>query len=252
MTTKLEYTQLIERYLDGEMTIEERIWFEQELKVDEQLALEFRLEIQIHEALSQEDIIDFLGKLQKASSQIKGERKPHVVPLYRRTARVAAIITLLISLSGILYLTLPRDYSSEKLFEHYYSYQRNEGVTRSGNTNLVEAVLRFQSGDFNGAVSMFDVILTEDSSNIAVQFYNGIAHIELQNYDEAIASFEYIIGHNQNLYVDHAEWYLGLCYLRMNEEEKAVAQFQSIAENNGNYHAGEAMDLLKKLKVSEL
>jgi tetratricopeptide (TPR) repeat protein len=118
-----------------------------------------------------------------------------------------------------------------------------------GDQNIVEAVLKFQQKDFKMASVLFKNILDKDNSNIAVWFYYGISNIETQNYENSIKAFNTIIGQNDNLYIEHAEWYLGLCYLKNNQKDKAIDQFAVVASNSENFHQKEAKDILEKLQL---
>jgi tetratricopeptide (TPR) repeat protein len=161
-------------------------------------------------------------------------------------AAAAAIAVLMIA-GGALLLTQQRSYTAEKLFSMYYDTDRTIELTRSGNANIVEAILKFQQKDFQGASLLFAEILDKDSSNIAVWFYNGISYIETNRIDDAVKAFRYIIDDKNNLYVEHAEWYLGLCYLKNEQIDYAVEQFRKIAADQKNYHNKEANKLLEKL-----
>ena len=118
-----------------------------------------------------------------------------------------------------------------------------------GDQNIVEAVIKFQQKDFRTASVLFKSILNKDESNIAVWFYYGISNIETQNYENSIKAFNTIIGQNDNLYIEHAEWYLGLCYLKNNQKDKAIDQFAVVASNPENFHQKEAKDILEKLQL---
>jgi hypothetical protein len=57
-----------------------------------------------------------------------------------------------------------------------------------------------------------------------------------------------VVEHQDNLYVEKAEWYLGLCYLALNENERARRKFAVLASGNSD-KADEAKKLLRKIKV---
>jgi tetratricopeptide (TPR) repeat protein len=129
----------------------------------------------------------------------------------------------------------------------YYDSENTIELTRSGNSNIVEAVLKFQQRDFQGASLLFAEILDKDSSNMAVWFYNGISYIETDRIEDATTAFKYIINDKKNLYFEHAEWYLGLCYLKDAQIDFAVDQFRKIAVDQDNFHKEEAEKILAKL-----
>jgi TolA-binding protein len=79
------------------------------------------------------------------------------------------------------------------------------------------------------------------------KLYTGISYYELQRYEEANDNFNKVIEHNDNMYVEPAEWYLGLCFLAMEDNERARRQFARIASSN-HEKAEEAEKLLRKIR----
>lgn len=78
-------------------------------------------------------------------------------------------------------------------------------------------------------------------------FMHGMANMEVKNYPVASGSFSRVIEHNDNLYLEDAEWYLGLCYMMTGNLEKALSQFGSIAASESRYKR-QAARLSRKLK----
>lgn len=249
MTRKLKYSQLIERFLAGEMKEDELRWFSNELKSNAELSIELKLDNDLDKILLDEDVVEFRRKLLSIFNENKQLNTPGIVRLQPRKwqlAAAAAIAVLMIT-GGALLFTQQRSYTPEKLFSMYYDSDRSIELTRSGNANIVEAVLKFQQKDFQGASLQFAEILDRDSSNMAVWFYNGISYIETDRIDDAIKAFSYIVDDRNNLYVEHAEWYLGLCYLKNEQIDSAVNEFRNIAVDQNNYHKKEAAKILENL-----
>ena len=53
--------------------------------------------------------------------------------------------------------------------------------------------------------------------------------------------------HQQNLYIERAEWFAGLCYLVLNENDNAVELFKKISLSNSSYK-DKAHELLKDVQ----
>ncbi|NTW26126.1 MAG: hypothetical protein HGA37_15615 [Lentimicrobium sp.] len=250
MTRKLKYSRLIERFIAGEMNEDELRWFGKELQTNAELSGELKLDKDLDNILLDEDVVEFRRKLISVFNESKQrEAATKIVRMQPRRwqlAAAAAIAVLMIA-GGALLLTQQRSYTAEKLFSMYYDTDRTIELTRSGNANIVEAILKFQQKDFQGASLLFAEILDKDSSNIAVWFYNGISYIETNRIDDAVKAFRYIVEDKNNLYVEHAEWYLGLCYLKNEQIDFAVEQFRKIADDQKNYHNKEANKILEKL-----
>jgi len=249
MTLDLKHSVSIEQFLANEMSASERLAFERELAINPDLAEELKLAMSIDSALGREDIIDLRQKL---ISVISANRHEHAeVPVVRMHARkwwyAAASLLLLCAVAATLYLQAPRNISNDTLFTEFYTSENIVDQTR-GDQNLVEAVLKFQQKDFATASLLFRQIIDKDASNIAVKFYYGICNIETHDYQKAINVFDEIIEHNDNLYIEHAEWFRGLCYLKSNQKDKALDQFLAVASNPDNYHNKEARTILDKMQ----
>lgn len=250
MIKSLKYSEIIDRYQSREMTADEEKRFNSDLLTNKALAKEFRLEQELDVILRQEKIIDFRKKLLNSYHLGQSKKKASIiVPLAgRKWYMAAASVAFLMLMGGILLFTMPRNYSNDDLFNKYYSTENVLDVARSGDANIVEAVIKFQEKDYKSATQLFSVILQSETDNTAARFYNGIACIETEQFDKAIKSFQQIIADNNSFYIEHAEWYLGLCYLKNNETGKAIAQFQKIAGESRNYHKAKAQQLLVKLQ----
>jgi len=250
MTNNFKHSASIEQYLANEMAPAERAAFTNELRLNQELSQELKLAQSIDSAIYNDDIIDLRRKLIAAINtdrDLKAE-----VPVVRMNNRkwwyAAASLLALCAVTATLYLQTNRNISSDSLFTQYYNSENIVDLTR-GDENIVEAVIKFQQKDYNTASELFNRILRKDNSNIAVWFYYGIANIETMNYENSIKAFNTIIKHNDNLYIEHAEWYLGLCYLKSNQKDKAIDQFVVVASNPDNYHWQEAKNILDKLQL---
>ncbi len=250
MTNNFKHSASIEQYLANEMAPAERAAFTNELRLNQELSQELKLAQSIDSAIYNDDIIDLRRKLIAAINTDRDFKAE--VPVVRMNNRkwwyAAASLLALCAVTATLYLQTNRNISSDSLFTQYYNSENIVDLTR-GDENIVEAVIKFQQKDYNTASELFNRILRKDNSNIAVWFYYGIANIETMNYENSIKAFNTIIKHNDNLYIEHAEWYLGLCYLKSNQKDKAIDQFVVVASNPDNYHWQEAKNILDKLQL---
>jgi tetratricopeptide (TPR) repeat protein len=241
----------IDMYLSNEMTEDEKLNFELELKLNAQLNKEFNLSMDIDQMIAEdEDVLEFRKQLsdihERKSSAIK--HKLTISAFNRRTYYAAASIAMLIMITGMLYLIVPKDYSNERLFSMYYNSEKVLNVSRSADNQLFDALLKYQQKEFAEASRLFEAILRDDENNIVIRFYSGIAYIETQNHQDAIAAFKKILEGEDNLYTEHASWFLGLTYLRVNETEKAVEVLQNIVNSPDNYYNSQAKELFLKLE----
>lgn len=240
------YTQeLIEKYLEGRLTPKERKKFDRLYNDDMEFRKEVDFEEYVAKALEDEDVMHFRQKID--DTMRKRKRQQYVGWLNKTTMKYAAIFVVVLALGLGMVEIFEKEYSNSDLFGKYYSSEQ-VNISRSSNTNIVEAVRYYQSGQYNDAIDQFQNLLAKDASNIAVRFYLGVSYVETNNYNKAIESFRYIISDQDNLYIEHAEWYLGLCYLKNEEMDKAINQFTIIAQSDDNYYSQKAQDLLSKIE----
>jgi len=249
MKRNFKHSSSIERYLSDDMTYAEKKTFEKEIVVNPELAAEYKLTLSVEDAIRQDDILDFRKKLLMARKEALQKKTPvPVVRIHRYKAwYIAASVLLLLSAGGFWYLSDSDPSSADKLFRKYYSAQSMIDVTRSGDANMVEAIIRYQEKDYSGAAVLFSQILRNDPENHAGWFYYGISCIETSQFMEAEDAFMIIINQDQNLYVEHAHWYLALAYLKSNQMEKARLKLEYIAADPENFHRRDAQHLLNKL-----
>jgi len=90
----------------------------------------------------------------------------------------------------------------------------------------------FEQKNYDKALNAFKL----DTDNVVVKLYSGFSYMELQQYDQAINEFEDIIDHNDNLFIDQAEWNLGLCYIITNNTDQAIEILTKITNSNTIYN----------------
>lgn len=249
---KAKYTEWIDNYLEGDLDTAERLSFEAELQVNSQLAMELRLENDLQDILRDEDILDFKSKCINAQQEVNLQHlgRARIIHIARKYWYAAASAIIILLVAGGMLLLKPGSYTNERLFKMYYK-SSEVSVSRSGNVNMVEALISFSKKDYASADMLFEKILAAEPANYAVMYYSGITNIELKNYDDAIRKFVGVIDDGQNLYVENAQWYLGLAYLIDGQKSKALDQFGIIAAKSDHYYNSQAISILEKLNKNE-
>jgi tetratricopeptide (TPR) repeat protein len=246
--TKVKYTEWIEQYMQGELDHESSMGFENELKINSQLATELRLEKDLDRALTDTEMLDFMAICQESQEEVKliHSRGARVVQMVRKYWYAAASVVLIALVAGGIFLAQPGSYSNEKLFKMYYRSGAID-MKRSANANMVEALMAYSQKDFVAAARAFEQVLTSDPANIPVKYYCGISNIETGNYNRAIILFKEIIQQNDNSYIEYSQWNLGLTYLANDRHADAIEQFKSIASNKDHSCYEQATSILKKM-----
>jgi tetratricopeptide (TPR) repeat protein len=251
MKNELDYSFYIERYLDGEMSEDEKFWFTRELKGDPSLKKELELRTKLNDAVRETDVIDFRKQLQDVfeTSHVETWSRGHAFHLSRRIA-VGLSAVVIVVLGGLLILRPDRHMENRELYEAYFK-PAEPGLTYRSEENAADIELRnamrfYENGQYEQALRGFENVLRSDSTRIGLNLYSGISQMETERYSDANTSFRKILDNNYILYLEQAEWYLAFCYLMTNDRKKAEEQFGLIADRKGFYQH-QARKILKRI-----
>jgi len=250
--SRAKHTEWIDAYIEDELDSAGRAEFEQALKSNRELALEYRMEEDINKILSDEDLLDFRSKCIQAQNEQKmaTRKRTRVIQFTRKYWYAAASVLVVGFIAGAILLLHPGEYSGEKLFKMYYKSGETIGISRTGSVSVAEALLSFGQKDFQKSNELFDQILQNEPRNFAVMYYSGISSIELKDYQKAARMFEDILQDNDNLYTEFAEWYLGLSYLALEDTDQAASILESIAGSTDHMYSKDASSILDKMENS--
>jgi tetratricopeptide (TPR) repeat protein len=113
---------------------------------------------------------------------------------------------------------------------------------------MSKAQEHFLKGEFEAAIDRFDEVLELNSNKMEADFYMGVSYMEIEQHQEASESFTRVIVHDDNLYIQKAEWFLAGCLLAMDETDHARRKLASIASSSSHYYKDDAAKILKRMK----
>lgn len=241
----------LERYLNKEMSEAERVWFEKELEGNHTLQQELRLRRATNDILARSDEMTLRMKLAGIEQEFHHNR--HKVPAYRKPLRYVAVAVIAIMIVGGIYLP-NRTLSHDTLFDRYYylpptaeqSASRSLGASLS-NESFMMAINSYNRGDYQNAIDYFLAYTEENEGSPGITMMLGNSFMEISEYDKAGDSYESVIHHDNNLYIEDANWMLGLCYLKTGELALARMKMISIAESKSRYRK-DAAAILRRLR----
>jgi tetratricopeptide (TPR) repeat protein len=241
----------LERYLNEEMSEAERIWFEKELEGNDSLQQELRLRRATNDILARSDEMTLRMKLAGIEQEFHHDRRK--VPAYRKSLRYIAVAVIAIMVAGGIYLP-NRTLSHDTLFERYYylpptaeqSVSRSLGASSSDH-HFMMAINSYNSEDYQSAIDYFLTYTEENESSPGITMMLGNSFMEISEYGKAGDSYERVIDHDNNLYIEDANWMLGLCYLKTGEVALARMKMTAIAESHSRYRK-DAAAILRRLR----
>lgn len=242
---------LISKYLEGELDPLTTARFEEDLKNDPVLQSELELYMEVDEALGDTDTLNLRSQLLEIHEEMisKPEKVVAGRPV-RQLIRFSAAAAILILIGFGSFNLIRYGIGDHRLLSKFYSPYEITMFTRSGNTNINlmmhDALMLYENKEYKEAVKLFEQVLDKDPTQMATRLYSGISFFEIKEYQNASNSFNKIIAHKDNLYVEQAEWYLGFCLIMRDEKEKAIRQFEKIVKENG-FYSERAKQILKRL-----
>jgi tetratricopeptide (TPR) repeat protein len=239
----------IEDWLGGRADRADREWLAGEMKKDPELAREVNLRRKTDEIIADMQVMELRNKL-----SVIGRKKRAAIPvrgIMIKSARYAAAVAIMAVISTALYMELRPDPSPDQLYASNYERYVSPGAVRSAssaeNELMENAIASYSAKEYEKAITYLEQIINSDRNDMESVFMHGMANMEVKNYPVASGSFTRVIEHNDNLYLEDAEWYLGLCYMMTGNSEKALSQFTSIASSESRY-SRKAARLSRKLK----
>ena len=247
----------IEKFIDSELVGKDLATFEDEFYNNKDLKSDVKLHKEVDKAIGERDIIDLRDHLEEINKNAHTSEGKSIIMLRPNLSStlmkrsLAASILILIGLTAMLRLS-PVD--SEKLYNKYYETYPSYGISRTAtsemNQDLKQGLILFGDKNYADALEVFKSIIEDDTENSVARFYAGQSYQNLDKNISAIKEYKTVVDHNENLFVEQAEWYMSLCFIIEGDKQLASAQLNSIVANNG-YYKKDAKALLRKLKYIE-
>ena len=247
----------IEQYIDNEMQNVKLSVFEEEFFKNADLRSDVRLHRDVEVAIGEREIMDLRAQLKEVrkNSQINEGRSIISLNIGSKSGVIslaaAASVLLLVGLSTIKFSPVNND----RLYDQYFEIYPTVGISRSADTEIMDnsfkqGLVLFNQEKYEEALNVFQHLIKEGKENPVLHFYAGESYQNLQDYTQAITEYKSVIKHNENLFIEQAEWYIGLCYLKKGDISLAANQFNKIVADDG-YYKQDAKALLRRLKYAE-
>jgi len=231
------------RYLEGELTPEERAGFEAALQSDPALVAELaecrELMETLRQRLPQDDTKAALRRSMQELNRVHFKRGAKLVSFKRYYTGVAAVAAIII-LAVVLW---PRgDY-----MDRWGATQMLSSSERGDNTDtlLQQASVYFNNKQFDKALPLLEKAVAVDSSNTMALFYRGVTKLHTHAIDAGRRDLERVYG-SESVFRYEAAFYVAISYAQ--EKNTAVAKewLQKIPE--GTAVSEKAGELRKKME----
>jgi hypothetical protein len=211
------------RYLDDELTGEEKLQLEKDLDSNPQLK-EQLLQLQLAvEAVKQAGNVQKIKSIHREMMQEMSASNvaAPVRKMVRSKLAIAASIILVALAIGTWWWLQP---SASGLYQQaFVDYQVS--TTRTANANESEIRKNYASGDYNAVIKADRSSLSSEDSLLV-----GISHLKMEQIPSAI-SWNSAVAHSASKFRQDAEFYLALCYLKIKQYDSTLVIVQSIRNN---------------------
>jgi tetratricopeptide (TPR) repeat protein len=227
----------IERWLDGDLSAEEKAAFEARMESDP----EFRQAVALRQDMA--SVVD--GQLKREAFQAQLESvgsKYFDTPSPRRPYAWIILLLAVVTALVLWWSGLFSPQSPQNLFQEYHQPPPIAWVSQGTQETLrSQAQTAFNQGDYSLALSHIDRLLTQNPTNPEYQWYRGICLLETGDLESALAIFSALAEGNTLLRPD-AQWYLALTYLKMEHLEQCQEVLQEIPEESSYFEKARALN----------
>ncbi|MCD4744671.1 MAG: hypothetical protein K8R58_00050 [Bacteroidales bacterium] len=246
-----DHIKLLTGHFEGTLTPEQEKHIADMLIKDKSFRKNYLLFQKIAYTIQHKDELEFSINVNKIHNKYfkNLKRKNKIKTTLKSPYGIAAMLILCLAVPLIMWLTLAGKPNNLALYNDYFTHEEMIFITRSADNeyNLVrKASLEFNQGDYMESIKTLNIILESLSNIYCVNYYKGVALMELDSILPAKATLQKVTK-VRNLFSEQAEWYLALCFLKENNIREVKKLLEKIIAKD-SYYASNAQKLLKELK----
>jgi len=248
MLLKDDDRKLIQDYLDGSLSKEDKQLFD--LKIKEK---NFSEAVMFYKAV--------VGGIEEFHrEEFKNELKQHLVKTNPKTKKnrslreywpLAAAVVIIIAV-GFLYMLLHTETSvTEKIFLSYYKPFPIEVSTRGKPvTHEFTGFEKYNSHDYKEAAVLFEELISRNDSTVnrpLLYLLLGNSYLNTGDIAKAMASFDVVTKSDDVIMAQHGKWYYALALIKTNRSKEALDVLNQIATTTSIY-SKPAKEIINKLQ----
>lgn len=229
---------LIDAYLRGNLTSEDKLLLEQKLK-EKDFKQKYNEATLLLEVLKEEDAKKLKSRMQSIEKAEFGTNKSQGI---FNTMKLG-ILALIIIFSGLIYfLIFTSSDNSEEIYATFYEpYPNVIDPIVKGSSNVPSIYQFYELKDYSKVIND---LTSRSSLDIDEQFYLASSYLGENDYTKASTQFEAL--KNSAKYADPSQWYLALICINQNQSS-CEEMIYSIASDKSNMYSGKAKELLEKM-----
>ncbi len=240
----MEESEMIDKYLRGELNKEELQEFEARLEKEAELQRAVELRRLIIGVISSHYEDELKMKLKTADSKMSSKKS------LKSYAMVIATVIIILSVGIGLFISLrTKDSIIAKYDIPEIGLPNSMGKPTVKESNslyrimLNEGMNHFKEENYIKASHTFDKLYATVPSD-TIAYYAGICHFRTGSNDKAISYFEKIINDHESHYQIQAEYRLGLCYWKKGNLKMAINLFSNVNKDSVSDYAKNSKQIL--------
>lgn len=252
MKEVLKHIELIENYVEGRLSENEKQDFETRLIVDGDFKEEFDLYNNIVSGIKASGMDNLKAKLKEADNELDSNNIIELKTERRSNSRlhlsIAASLVLVLGIAFLWKINSITDLSgmADSIYEKDKGLPTEMAVSVSV---YAEPINSYKSGDYEKAKALLLPVLQVSSTNDTTNFCLGIIEYELKNYNESKSYLSNIKANSS--FFPKAEYRLLLVYLKLNSLQQAKTSCKQILANPNHPYFDKAELLSKELFSKE-
>ncbi len=253
----MKQIEMIEKYLEGKMTLTEKLAFEQNLRENEELRSAFLKVSSLIEGIEHVGRKEALEQLQQIEANMTNST-PKInkkgVFYSARFSMAAAVVAVLVVMGSFFVINNGQSEPSALFESNFTPYMNNvNSMSRSNNTGEFNqrdlAFAAYDNYNFTEAANYFNSLLsTEEDASLLL--YGGNAELSLGDTKSAIAKLTNLFE-NYDDFDNQAAWYLSLAHLKDENGMEAVGYLMYLMTSENSY-SEKAADLFASLDLANL
>jgi tetratricopeptide (TPR) repeat protein len=219
----MEESEIIDKYLRGELNAEQLDKFRKNLQSDGTLQKKVTLRKLIVAGISQSYAEELKFKLAEFDRSLESKKR------FQFTWKMAAVFVILIISGSIFYLAIQKS--------NPYDFDIVEpGLPNAmGANNIIElnnAMNTFKGGNYGAAGQAFEKLLIDNTKNDTLLYFSGLCDFRNKKNELAIQKWNEIEA--SSIFFSKTEYRLAIAYWSIGDEKKAVELLKKIAKKENN------------------
>lgn len=232
MDSENKYYDLVYSYFEGELDENEKNKFLKEVETNDELKEAFEKQKAINKLLRNDKLINFQEQLEEAEKEI--ERSEDFKKRLRRFIYPAAAILVVLVTTVFISKYYKKQYTTREIFAEYYEFNPSGELIRGDDDNASElktGLIEYDKHNYKQTISILESLLEKEPENVKARLYLSLAHMETNNFEDAIMNLEKIKDNSNHILIDQIKWNLALCYLMKDNKKEAINAFSELSES---------------------